>query len=394
MQLLTIPQSPSPSCVRRTFTGGLLCESFGKLEGSELGRVRRSYMQPGAPLLVRGLDMAQLARDVNQMTSEPPAALGGIPFDAGEELRDLVYVDVDQDPGLANYTAAVAAAAAPPAKTVVLRNWTGLPQTFLPAQGGPSPAVEYLSLHCTQLDHLPDSVSQLASLQYLSLTVQQPNPRQFTALPANFSALTTLRRLEMRGCSALTGLQQLSALGCLTRLVVHDCTSLTFPPDSSIAGLTSLVWLTLTGAKSVTDLPTDLGELAALKVLQLDGCRALRTLPPSFASLRPHTLTLDGAQTLEAIPPAFFGAAKPLNALVLRGCAALKQLPNEITALTNLGLLDVRGCTGLQPLPDGLGRSLKDELRVDHGVMEGWEVVKRLRARRVRVVATKSGVDV
>lgn len=73
------------------------------------------------------------------------------------------------------------------------------------------------------------------------------------------------------------------------------------------------------------DLVTSLQVLTSLEKVNLAGCHRLETLPLLPTRLR---------------------------ALVLRGCAALRSLPDSIGTLTGLTRLDLRGCVSLTSLPD------------------------------------------
>ena len=78
------------------------------------------------------------------------------------------------------------------------------------------------------------------------------------ALPATVGALTSLRSLELWGCSALAALPPIAALGeSMRRLDLSNCTALA-PPSFP-----------------------DLTPLHKLHVLILDGCAGLKVQTPS-----------------------------------------------------------------------------------------------------------------
>jgi Leucine-rich repeat (LRR) protein len=94
----------------------------------------------------------------------------------------------------------------------------------------------------------------------------------------------------------------------------------------------------------VEKLPHDIGQLKSLKMLNLAGCKHLKTLPESFGRLE-QLEHLDAQNLSLEMLPESFGRLKALNHLNLSGCSFGKGigLPSNVGDLTNLKSLFLDG---------------------------------------------------
>jgi Leucine-rich repeat (LRR) protein len=95
----------------------------------------------------------------------------------------------------------------------------------------------------------------------------------------------------------------------------------------------------------VEKLPHDIGQLKSLKMINLAGCKHLKTLPESFGCLEQlEHLDMSENPSLEMLPESF-GHPKALNHLNLHGCSFGEGigLPSNVGDLTNLKSLSLDG---------------------------------------------------
>ena len=154
-----------------------------------------------------------------------------------------------------------------------------------------------------------------------------------------------------------------SSLGQLADLEVLDlsgCRKLAKLPDD-LCQLTKLQELCLQSCENLEDLPEHLGSLASLRTLNLRKCGNLRRLPDSVRDLSSlEELDVQSCTKLEELPDGISGLSS-LQRLNLRFCESLKGLPKSIGQLESLQVLSMRACTALSTLPDEIGgaRSLR-----------------------------------
>ncbi|GJP33235.1 hypothetical protein CLOM_g17787 [Closterium sp. NIES-68] len=188
-------------------------------------------------------------------------------------------------------------------------NLSSLPENF-----GELTALKALVLDQLHLQHLPDSLCQLPSLESLLLLIprryigpQEPdrivlpegigvltNLRTLVLrnyggqpLPPSFTQLPSLKRLEVDSCRMEGLVWELQALSNLQQLRIHTCPIRKLP--GSLTCLTDLRVLTVGNCASLTSLPRRLHHLARLTQLEVTGCARLagtfESLPSSLEAL-------------------------------------------------------------------------------------------------------------
>ncbi|XP_060178606.1 TMV resistance protein N-like isoform X2 [Lycium barbarum] len=223
---------------------------------------------------------------------------------------------------------------------------------------------------CTWLTEIDQSICQLKSLQVLDIT----GWRQLQTLPVDLGDVQSLRSLR----ASKTGIKQLPKsveklknletleLGFLNYgrsfpqigVIESSPTSLYYGLSEAdihvdIGSLSSLISLDLSG-NSFHHLPFDFSKLRFLKVLRLNDCKNLQTLPSVSNLENLETLELTNCENLQTLPSV--SNLENLETLQLTNCENLETLPS-ISNLENLETLDLRNCkklvdiTGLDNLP-------------------------------------------
>ncbi|CAH8517126.1 unnamed protein product [Schistosoma turkestanicum] len=151
-----------------------------------------------------------------------------------------------------------------------------------------------LDLSYNQIDHLPDSIGELVSLEVLDLTSNRlealPNrigelvrlvqleleSNQITSIPLNIGQLCQLQilNLDVNKLSRLPS--TIGNLNNLKKLRVKENLLQRLPPE--IGKLKNLTHLYLSNNKPLDLLPIELGMLPCLRYLGIDGC-SLRQMP-------------------------------------------------------------------------------------------------------------------
>ncbi|XP_049343229.1 putative disease resistance protein RGA1 [Solanum verrucosum] len=139
-----------------------------------------------------------------------------------------------------------------------------------------------------------------------------------------FSALSSVKELEIEGDTALCSISNLSTLTSLNISSNDEVTSL---PEEMFKSLVNLKCLKISFFKNLKELPASLVSLTALKSLEILGCDALESLPE------------EGLEGLTS-----------LTELSVEYCEMIKCLPEGLQHLTSLTSLTVTGCPELEKL--------------------------------------------
>lgn len=224
-----------------------------------------------------------------------------------------------------------------------------------------------LSLYELDVEQLPASIGSLASLAYLSIDAV----RGLRTLPDTFSQLTNLEVLKLEAVDSLRALPPwLGNLGALRELVIEDAEQFALLPPSigQLANLKRLVLYELPQLTTVPDamyaLPAlarlrlvDVGLTEVAKIGQLTSLQSLliwqvplRELPSGIGELtRLRVLNVDTINSLTHVSPAIGKLAPTLHTLMIRNNAVLNHLPAEIGKLRALRTLDLsRNAPGMK----------------------------------------------
>ncbi|GJN13271.1 hypothetical protein PR202_ga31624 [Eleusine coracana subsp. coracana] len=131
----------------------------------------------------------------------------------------------------------------------------------------------------TQVDGIPEALSNLTKLQYLNLSRSKNLESKLTVrvLSEVIKTLTELRYLNVSGCRQFYGhstndlFDSISNLSNLEHLNFSHCSYLETIPDC-ICSLRKLHTLDLTGCRYLRRLPRNMGRMDNLKILNVNGC--------------------------------------------------------------------------------------------------------------------------
>ncbi|KAM3233068.1 TMV resistance protein N-like [Capsicum annuum] len=172
----------------------------------------------------------------------------------------------------------------------------------------------------------------------------------------NFSGIPNLQRIVLKSCLSLVEVHP--SIGNLKKLIslnMTNCKNLKFLLSS--IQMESLESLNLCGCEKLEALPEIKGNMESLSELLL-GCTAIRELPSSIGSLL-GIILLDfhSCENLVRLP-ASVSKMKKLKVLILKGCSNLSTLPESLGDLEELEQL-YAGNTAIWQLPDSMEKLSK-----------------------------------
>ncbi|XP_049377448.1 disease resistance protein Roq1-like [Solanum stenotomum] len=222
-----------------------------------------------------------------------------------------------------------------------LIDWPGYPSISLPESFEPSQLV-VLCLHRSWLVELWPISKKLSNLKHLDLM----NSCELRKTP-NFGDVPNLETLNLHGCVNLEEVHpSFGHCRLLTYLSLEGCRKLKKLPK--FVCVESLETLNLIECTSLEEFPEICGDMPRLSILYVNS-PWIRSLPPSFSSLR--NLQLTECEVLESIPD----TSQNLRNLSISGCNKVATLPNSLFESQQLGCLGIYRCSGLVNLPISLG---------------------------------------
>ncbi|XVF04212.1 hypothetical protein REPUB_Repub05bG0062900 [Reevesia pubescens] len=210
-----------------------------------------------------------------------------------------------------------------------------------------APDLESLILEgCTRLVEVHPSIGDLKSLKLLNLR----NCKSLRSLPAKIG-MESLEKLILSGCSNLQRVPEIDGEMKDLRDLYLDGTSIKELP-SSIGYLSGLVLLNLKDCKNLSRLPNSIDGCKCLKTLNLSGCSKLENLPGNLYQVE-YLEELDLSETAIGELQSFSFQFKNLKVLSLNGCkpgSASKLLPNFPSRFRTLTLPPLSGLSSLTKL--------------------------------------------
>ncbi|KAH1083941.1 hypothetical protein J1N35_023702 [Gossypium stocksii] len=155
--------------------------------------------------------------------------------------------------------------------------------------------------------------------------------------------LTRLKLLNLRGCKSLRSFPTRIGMESLEKLTLSGCSKLQSFPEID-RKMECLLELCFDGT-NIKELPSSIGNLKRLKVLNLKDCKSLRSLPIKI-----------GIESLEKLQepcgsPGSIGGCKSLKSLNLSGCYEVEYLPENLQQIEFLEELDLSETSMTKPPP-------------------------------------------
>ncbi|XP_075654034.1 disease resistance protein Roq1-like isoform X2 [Castanea sativa] len=164
----------------------------------------------------------------------------------------------------------------------------------------------------------------------------------------------SLQIIQMNKSSNLIETPDFTKVPNLEKLVLEDCINL-LRLHPSIGVHKKLTLLNLKGCKNLKTLPNKF-EIESLKILILSGCSKVRKIP-EFEENMQRVLKLYLDETAITRLPTSIGHLTGLALLNMKDCKSLTCLPNTIFNLKFLKDVNIFGCTKLGRLPENLGNA-------------------------------------
>ncbi|XP_048129203.1 disease resistance protein RPV1-like [Rhodamnia argentea] len=168
---------------------------------------------------------------------------------------------------------------------------------------------------------------------------------------SHMKVMENLKVMDLSNCQRLKRTPEFSAISNLERLILRGCSELV-EIHGSISHLKSLVSLDVRECMSLERLPKALGELKDLKELRIDVTR-IQEIPNIGGMRNLRIFTASYCRGL-ALPPTI-GDLASLEYLCLTECSSLERLPDTIGNLESLIKLDIYP-SNIRELPDSIGR--------------------------------------
>ncbi|XVF78231.1 hypothetical protein PTKIN_Ptkin14bG0113700 [Pterospermum kingtungense] len=167
---------------------------------------------------------------------------------------------------------------------------------------------------CTRIVDVHPSILLLRKLKLLSLK----GCKNIRRIPTKKIGMESLEKLILSGCSNFERFPEIDGvMDCLLELYL-DGTNIEVLP-SSIGHLSNLVLLNLKGCSNLVSLPSSINGCKCLKTLNLSGCFKVETLPENLQQVE-LLEELDLGETAIRKPPFFVFQFKSLKVLSFNGC--------------------------------------------------------------------------
>ncbi|XP_022769585.1 TMV resistance protein N-like [Durio zibethinus] len=200
--------------------------------------------------------------------------------------------------------------------------------------------IEELTLTCTAIEEIPESIGFLHQLVRLDMS-----GGRIHNLPSTTIQLHALREISLQSCPNITNFPIVPEN---IELLVLGYTPIKEVP-SSISRLKNLTSFNMYGCTRLKSVPTSICKLKSLVSLGLCGCSNLECFPEILETKRLKYLGLSKTAITELFSTIF--RFVPLKVLNLSG-SDIVEIPKSIKQLSNLQYLYLSDCGNLESLPE------------------------------------------
>ncbi|XP_030948225.1 TMV resistance protein N-like [Quercus lobata] len=219
----------------------------------------------------------------------------------------------------------------------------------LPKDFGNITSLTYLNFSGTAIKELPSSIEFLNGLKVLALK----DCKKFVRLPSTVCSLKSLEAMYLSRCPKFVNLpEDLGNLELLSRLCLKGTAIEVLP--SSVGHLAALVILNLKYCKNLVRLPSTICNLKRLDNFKLAGCSKITNLPENLGNMESlRVFSLDGT-AIKELPPSTIHLEAPLSSLSFKGC---QLSSSSLTSIPRARYLYLNDCN-LSAIPSGIDRNL------------------------------------
>ncbi|KAM3308360.1 hypothetical protein P3S67_010104 [Capsicum chacoense] len=216
---------------------------------------------------------------------------------------------------------------------------------------------------CDRIEYLPSNLKWLDWSYYSFATLPaEIEPGNLVGLNMTFSSLVEIFK-EPKAFDKLTILN-LSFSGSLLRtsnfcdtpnlqkIILKSCVSLV-EIHPSVGNLRKLKFLNMENCKSLNSFPSSI-QMESLESFSLSGCEKLEKFPEIRGNMELLSELLLAHTALWELPSSI-GLLSGISLLDLRSCENLVRLSSSVCEMRNLKILIVKGCSRFANFPENLG---------------------------------------
>ncbi|KAL4625614.1 hypothetical protein ACB092_05G038400 [Castanea dentata] len=240
--------------------------------------------------------------------------------------------------------------------------WRGYPSKSLPLNFQSNDLVE-LHMCCSYIEQLWKGAKSFEKLKIIQMNwstnlketpdlIRVPNLKEMALedclnlrkIHSSTWVHNRLTLLNLKGCVNVKTLPSKFEMESLEVLILSGCSKLKKIPEFG-ENMQRVLKLYL-GGTAITKLPTSIGHLTGLVLLNLRDCKSLTCLPSNIFNLKLlKDVNISGCSKLERLPENV-GNAESVEELDVSG-TAIRKVSSSIGLLKNLKVLSFNGCKGL-----------------------------------------------
>ncbi|KAF3680654.1 putative TMV resistance protein N-like [Capsicum annuum] len=202
---------------------------------------------------------------------------------------------------------------------------------------------------CDRIDYLPSNLKWLDWSYYSFATLPAEfEPGNLVGLNMTFSSLVEIFKEPKEVYSehpifVTPNLQKIILKSCVSLVEIHP----------SVGNLRKLKFLNMENCKSLNSFPSSV-QMESLESFSLSGCEKLEKFPEIRGNMELLSELLLAHTALWELPSSI-GLLSGISLLDLRSCENLVRLSSSVCEMRNLKILIVKGCSRFANFPENLG---------------------------------------